>query len=293
MILVVGATGNLGGAVTRVLLAQDKPVRILARPQSNYQPLMEAGAQVVMGDLKDRESLEAACEGVETIITTANAGFRGGEDTPETVDLLGNRNLIDAAKAAGVKQFIFVSTIAADTNSPVPIAQAKGKTEAYLRASGVPYTIIASNAFMEMSLVMFVGTPAMIGQSVTIVGEGYRKHSFVSVQDVVAFIVAAIGNPAAIDQRLLLGGPEAMSFRDVVATYERVLGREIVVKNAVPGEPVPGMLDVIANFLASFDMFESPMDTTELARTFDIRLTPLEEVARKNIASVEAVQGSN
>ena len=62
MILVVGATGNLGGAVTRMLLAQGQPVRILARSQSNYRPFAEAGAQVVLGDLKDRKSLDLACE---------------------------------------------------------------------------------------------------------------------------------------------------------------------------------------------------------------------------------------
>src|SRR6266581_8730987 len=143
MILIVGATGNLGGAVTRMLLAQDQPVRILARLQSNYQPLVEAGAQVVLGDLKQRGSFDAACEGADIVITTASAGERGGEDTVQTVDWEGNRNLIDAAKTAGVKQFIYVSVAFADPKSPVHIWQAKGKTEDYLRESGLPYTIIA------------------------------------------------------------------------------------------------------------------------------------------------------
>src|SRR5947207_5030814 len=150
MILVVGATGNLGGVVTRMLLAQGQPVRILARSRSNYQPLADAGAQVVLGDLKQRGSLDPACEGVETVITTANSAARGGEDNPQTVDLEGNRHLIDAALAAGVNQFIFVSVLTADPNSPVPFIQAKGKTEDTLRESGLPYTIIAPNAFMEI-----------------------------------------------------------------------------------------------------------------------------------------------
>ena len=71
MILVVGATGNLGGTVTRMLLAQGQPVRILARSQSNYQPLVDAGAQVVLGDLKQRSSLDPACEEVETVMRAA------------------------------------------------------------------------------------------------------------------------------------------------------------------------------------------------------------------------------
>ncbi len=81
MILVVGATGHLGGAVTRMLLAQGQPVRILVRPQSDYQPLAEAGAQVVLGDLKQPGSLDAACQGADTVITTANSAARGGERT--------------------------------------------------------------------------------------------------------------------------------------------------------------------------------------------------------------------
>ncbi len=104
---------------------------------------------------------------------------------------------------------------------------AKGKTEDYLQASGIPYTIIAPNAFMEISLVGFVGTPAVMGQTVMIVGEGRRKHSFISMNDVATFILATIDNPSAINQRLLLGGPEVLSFRDVVAIYKRVLEREV------------------------------------------------------------------
>src|SRR5437867_2540522 len=167
MILVVGATGNLDGTVTRMLLAQGQSVRILARSQSNYQPLADAGAQVVSGDLKERSSLDAVCEGVDIVITTASAGERGGEDTVQTVDWEGTRNLVDAAKTAGMKQFIYVSVAFADANSPVPIWQAKGKAENYLRESGLPYTIIAPNGFMEALIPLVVGMPAMMGQPVT------------------------------------------------------------------------------------------------------------------------------
>jgi uncharacterized protein YbjT (DUF2867 family) len=285
MILVVGATGKLGGSVSQMLLAQGKSLRILARPQSNYKSLADAGAQVVMGDLKDRQSLDAACSGVETVITTANAAGRRGNDNPQTVDLEGNRKLIDAAKATGVKQFIFVSANVADPNSPDPFLQAKGKAEEYLRASGMPYTIIAANAFMEVWIAMVVGMPAMMGQPVTVVGEGHRKHSFISAGDVAAFIIATIGNPAAMNQRLLIGGPEPLSFRDAAAIYERVLARQIPVRSVAPGEPVPGLPDLVARMLASFDTFDSPIDMTRVADTFGIKPTPLEEVVCRSVTS--------
>ena len=285
MILIVGATGNLGGAITRTLLAQGLPVRILARSQSNYQPLVDEGAQVVLGDLKERGSLDAACQGVDTVITTANSAARGGEDNVQTVDLQGNRHLIDAAKAAGVKQFIFVSVLTADPTSPVLFIQAKGKTEDALRASGIPYTILAPNGYMEVMVARIVGMPAMMGQPVTIVGGGRRKHSFISASDVAAFILAAIGNPAAINQKLLLGGPQPLSFRDAVAIYERVLGHQIQVRSVAPGEPVPGLPQMVAQLLAGLDTYDSPIDMTETARTFGIQLTPLEKVARRAATS--------
>jgi NADH dehydrogenase len=288
MILVVGATGNLGGIITRMLLAQGRNVRILARPQSNYQPLVEAGALSMFGDLKDRDSLDPLCQGIETLITTANSGFRGGDDNPETVDLWGNHHLIDAAKAAGVKQFIFMSSIAADPNSPVPIMRAKGITEDYLRASDIPYTIIDSNAFMEMSIKMVVGMPAMADRRVTIIGEGSRKHSFISINDVAAFNIAAIGHPAAINQKLYIGGPEPLSFLDAVAVYERVLGHEIPVSHTGSGELVEGIPEIVIQVLEAFNYFDSPMDTTELAATLGIHLTSLEEIARKTTLTAGA-----
>ena len=285
MILIVGATGKLGGTVARMLLAQGQSVRILARSRSNYRPLADAGAQVVLGDLKEAGSLNAACEGVDIVITTASAGERGGEDTVQTVDWQGNCHLIDAAKTAGMKQFIFVSVAFADPSSPVPIWQAKGKTEDYLRESGLPYTIIAPNGFMEALIPLVVGMPAMMGQPVTLVGEGRRKHSYISMSDVAAFVLAAIGRPAAINQKLIIGGPEPLSFRDAVAVYERVLGRSIPVRSVSPGEPIAGLPEIVPQLLAGLDTFDSPLEMTEAARTFGIQLTPLEEIARRTIAS--------
>mgnify|MGYP001283973046 CR=1 FL=1 len=199
----------------------------------------------------------------------------------QTVDLEGNRHLIDAATAAGIQQFIFVSVLTADPNSPIPFLQAKGQTEDSLRASGIPYTIFAPNGYMEVMIGGIVGMPALMGQPVTIVGGGRRKHSFISAGDVAAFILAAIGNTAAINQKLLLGGPQPLSFRDAVAIYERVLGHQIQVRSVAPGEPVPGLPQMIAHLLAGLDTYDSPIDMTETARTFGIQLTPLEEVAHR------------
>ena len=235
------------------------------------------------GDLKEPDSLKAICEGVDTIITTANAIAREGEDNVQTVDLQGNHNLIDAAKAAGVQHFIFVSVLNADPSSPIPFIQAKAKTEDYLRGSSLAYTIIAPNGYMEVMLGQIVGMPALQGQPVTIVGEGHRKHSFISLRDVAAFSVAAIGHPAALNQKLVLGGPAPISLREAVSVYERVLEHPIEVISIEPGKPIPGYPEAIIGLLGSLDQYDSPIEMSYLTHTFSIKLTSLEEVVRRSI----------
>lgn len=292
MILVVGATGLVGGMITRDLLEQGREVRVLVRPGSPYRALVEAGATPVMGDLKDPASLVAACAGVETVVTTASAGQRGGADTPQTVDLEGNRHLIDAAREARVRQFIFVSAFTADEASPVPLARAKALSEAYLRESGLPSTILAPNGIMEVMLPLIVGGPVRAGRPVTLVGEGRRRHSLVAARDVAAFAVAAIGHPAALGRRIAIGGPEPISWRDAVAVYEQALGHSIPVQTIAPGEllpdlpPVPGLAELVSGLLTALETFDSSIAMAETARTFGVRPTPLGEVVRREIASV-------
>ena len=293
MILVVGATGLLGGLITRQLLEQGQDVRILVRENSPSaalaqqgmatpaHALIEAGAQPVYGDLKNPASLAAACAGVQTVITTANSAVRGGDDNPETVEKQGNRALIDAAKAAGVEHFIFVSAQIADPNSPIPFLAGKGQTELYLHSSGLPYTIIAPNAFMDVWVFLLVGLPVMSGQPVTLVGSGARKHSFIAMADVAAFTLAAVNNDAAINQKLVIGGPEPLSFRDAVAVYERTLGRAIPVHSVAPGEPLPNLSPGAQGMAAAFDTYDSPVDMAALAARYGVSLTPLEAFVRQ------------
>ena len=288
MVLVAGATGNLGGAITRILLTQGKQVRILARAQSNYAPLADAGAQFMLGDLKVRASLDPACRGVDVLITTANSALRGGPDNPQTVDLEGNRNLIDAAKAGGVRQFIFVSALGADSGSPVPFVAAKSNTEEYLVGSGMPYTILAPNAFMDFWIAAYVGLPASQGKAVTIVGDGRRKHSFIAAADVAQFASASVDNRDAMNCKLLLGGPQAITLLDALAAYEQALGKTIPVRHVRPGEPVPGLPEVAWGLAASLDAYDSPIDMADTARKFGIRLTSAQEFVRHSVEGAKS-----
>ena len=288
MILVVGATGQLGSKIVRRLLDARRAVRILARPGSAYEPLAALGAEVRLGDLKDRASLDAACAGIDTVITTANTARRGGGDNVETVDAQGTSALIDAAAASGVRHFIYVSVLGARPDSPVPFLAAKARNEQHLRDSGMSWTILAPNAFMQSWPAMVVGVPALAGQPVTIVGEGRRKHTFVSEDDVASFAIAAVDNPAALDQTVPIGGPEGLSWRDVVAIYEKVTGRTLPVRYVAPGHPVPGIPEAVLPILAGLDAYDTVFETSEPAGRFNVRLTPLETIARAQAAGGSA-----
>jgi uncharacterized protein YbjT (DUF2867 family) len=99
--------------------------------------------------------------------------------------------------------------------------------------------------------------------------------------DVAAFTLASVGNPAAANQRLVIGGPEALSLRDAVAVYERVLGRPIEVRSVAPGTPLPNMAPGAQGMAAAFDSYDSPVEMASLAAQYGITLTTLESFVRQ------------
>src|SRR5437016_11618387 len=137
MILIVGASGRLGGTIAKRLLAQGKAVRLMTRTPSNLFHLKQQGAEVVSGDLRNPASLLSACQGVEQVLAAAHGLTGKGDNNPQTVDDTGNCQLIDAAKVAGVKHFVFISVMGASPNAPVEFSRIKYRTEEYLRASGL------------------------------------------------------------------------------------------------------------------------------------------------------------
>lgn len=285
MNLVVGSTGLLGGMIARKLLVTGAPVRVLVR--SGVTEL--AGAEAVQGDMKDRASLDAACAGVTTVITTANSAQRGGEDNVESVDLAGNVSLIDAAKSAGVRQFIFLSAAAVDEASPVPLFAAKAKVEKYLRESAMNYTIIAPHIFMDVWFPLIVGSALGSGRPVPLVAGGKRRHSFVAVSDVAAITAASIGNPSATNRRLVVGGPDAISWTDIVAKTSAIIGHQLDVETIAPGSPIPSLPppvdQMIGNLAAGLEQQDVILDTAGLAREFGVNQTPADAILKQMLAA--------
>jgi NADH dehydrogenase len=287
MILVVGATGLLGGHITRRLLDQGRPVRIVVRQGSDYDGLVTAGAEAAIGDLKDPHSVRAACRGVDAVITTANAIGRDGEDNLESVDHIGNNNLIDAAVAQGVRKFVFTSSLGADPGHPMPLLRTKGLVEQRLRASGMTWTVLQPNFYMDTWIPAIVGGPALTGQPVTLVGDGLRQHSMIAVRDVAHYATAALDHPDAHDQTLRIGGPQPFTWRDVVATFERELGEELSIQTIAPGALIPDVPAVVSELAAVLAGYDSPLDMLELSRTFGVLPTTVASFVHDFVASTQ------
>jgi len=230
--LIAGATGMLGSEICRLLREKGKPVRALVRSSSNPETLARlrsSGAEIVQGDLKDPASLEVACRGVKSVISTASSMHsRQGGDSIDSVDRQGQLNLIEAAENAGAEQFILVSFPAIDIS--FPLQSAKRAVEDRLQRSRMIYTILQPTCFMEVWLGPALGFDPAHGTA-RIYGAGHNKMSWISFQDVAQFAVAALNNERAARAVIKLGGPDALSPLEVVRLAEQLTGKTITVQH--------------------------------------------------------------
>jgi len=243
MILVVGATGLLGGEICRRLTQRGNPVRALVRTTSNHDRVAQLeglGAKLVRADLKDRASLDAPCRGASAVISTASSTMSRQEgDSIESVDRQGQLNLIDAAAAAGVPHFILISfsSFAPD----FPLQSAKRAVEQRLRESGMIYTILQPTFFTEVWLSPALGLDTAHAKA-QVYGAGQKPISWISLQDVARFAVAALKSPRAKNAVIELGGPEPLSPLEVVHLAEQVTRKRFDVQH-VPEEALRAQYD--------------------------------------------------
>lgn len=294
MILVVGATSRVGKEAIPTLIAHGHTVRAMTRTPEKAETLRQLGAEVVQGDLRDPASLARACAGVDKVLAAAH-GFNPGpaDNNPHTVDDLGNHQLIDAAKAAGVEHFVFISILGVTPDSPMELFRIKYATEQYLKASGLSYTILRAAAFMEFWGAM-VGEPILKTGKTTIFGSGNNPINFVSAADVAAFAVIALEDAKTRNQTINVGGPENLTLNQVAELFEKVGGHPAK-KSHVP-LPMMRVMRVVArpfNPLLSLqitggilmDTENQTCDMTATLQQYPVKLHHMEEVARQMAAS--------
>jgi uncharacterized protein YbjT (DUF2867 family) len=290
MILVVGSTGLVGSGICQRLAKLGKPFKAMVRESSDpakVAHLKELGAQLVKGDLRNPASLKAACQGIDMLIETVSAmpfSYSPGENDIQHVDLEGSKALIDAAKAAGVKHLIYTS-FSSNLEIDAPLCNAKRAVEKYLAASGMTYTILRPSCFMEVWLSPAVGFDAANAKA-SIYGKGDQPVSWIAIQDVIAFAVESLTNPAARNAFLELGGPEMVSPHQAVKIFEQVAGKpfELVY---VPVEALKAQwecaTDAMQKSFAGLMVCVAagdPIDMKATLKAFPLKLTSVRDYAR-------------
>ncbi|MGA6162674.1 NmrA/HSCARG family protein [Amycolatopsis magusensis] len=238
-VLVTGATGRQGGATARALLAAGVPVRALVRDATTGRAkAVEAlGAELVTGDLHDRDSVVRAARGARAVFSVQMAGM-----TEEGFDFAGEVvqgvNLIEAAKAAGVPQFVHTSVSGAGQHTEAPgwaegrwaamepTLGAKSAIQDRLREAGFPHwTLLKPAFFMENFLpsMAFLFPRGIDGGLVSVIKPATRL-SLVAVEDIGKAAAAAITTPERFDGVELELASDYLSMAEIAEVLSRVLG---------------------------------------------------------------------
>ncbi|MCG3118981.1 MAG: hypothetical protein ALAOOOJD_01277 [bacterium] len=295
MILVVGATGFLGTETCRQLTAKGKPVKAMVRSTSDgakVGKLKSFGVELVQGDLRDRASLQAACQGITAVISTASSmpfSYQPEENNIQTVDLEGLTNLISAAQAAGVSRFIYTS-LSGHMDLDFPLRHAKRAVEQRLKDSGLAYTILHPSYFMEVWLTPAVGFDAANAKA-QIYGTGKNPISWISFKDVARFAVESLDNLAAQNAVFELGGPEALSPIQVLQIFEEV-GRKPFEVQHVPVEGIAAqqaaatdpMQQSFSGLMVCYAQGDA-IDMQETLKAFPLKLASVRDYAGSVLAA--------
>jgi uncharacterized protein YbjT (DUF2867 family) len=255
MILVVGATGQLGTAICRRLAATGQPVRAFVRAGSRHEHLRAVhGIELAFGDLRDGASIDAACRDVRSVVATANVVVPEGASSYASVEGDGYASLIAACRRHAVDRFVFMSTPVTPHDAKVPLFRYKRLIEARLAESGLSHTIFRASLFMD-DWFAFLGSRiplrgaeaatldrrygflrAFLGSIDELIekrgialapGSPATRHAFIALDDVAEFVVRALAHDLWRGRTLEIGGPEILSWQQVIDCYAQALGKPI------------------------------------------------------------------
>jgi len=287
MILVIGATGSVGGEVCSRLAQRGERVRALVRASSSQEKTARLSAQNIelfTGDLKHKSALEAACRGVDAVISTATSTLsRQSGDSIESVDRDGQLNLVKAAKAAHIDRFVFLS-FRRPAGVSFPLGDAKRDVENAI--SSMNYTTIQASWFMEVWLSPALGFDYPNARA-RIYGPGTSPVSWVSSYDVAEICVRVLSHPAAERQTIEFGGPEPLSPLEVVARFEKIGGRPFQLEH-IPESALRAQYDAAPDSMQkSFAALMlgylqgDAMNMDPVIERFGLRLTSVDDYARR------------
>jgi uncharacterized protein YbjT (DUF2867 family) len=243
----------LGSQVVTALLTRGKRVRALVRPKSDPARLIQAGAEIVQGDMMDSASLLRAMDGADAVVSTAAGYTRHSKgDTPE-IDKTGNRNLADAASQAGIRRFVLTSILTCDQTPQVPHFWHKKLAEDRLEELGVPFVSLRPGAFLDQ--ITRMGGDPFAKRRLMWAGSPTIPLTYVLTSDVADYLADAVDAPGVDGQRIDIGWDRPVSMQEIAQISGRLLGQEIKVRT-IPA----GLINAAAAVVGPFSPMVKDMD---------------------------------
>jgi uncharacterized protein YbjT (DUF2867 family) len=226
-VVLAGAYGNLGADVFRELVKNGHEVVALDIAQRDIG--VTSGFTFTKIDVTDPKTLEGTCDGADALITTV--GLTKGSATVSNydIDYQGNLNLLNEAEKAGIKNFVYISVVKADTAPDVPMVNAKYLFEQELKKSGLTYVIHRPTGYFYDIIKVF--KPMIEKGKVTLLGKDPVYANIVSTEDFAKFIVAHLTDE---NVTYSVGGKEKYSYEEIAEMCFAAAGKEPVIKRASP-----------------------------------------------------------
>lgn len=228
MILVTGGTGFVGQVLIRHLVALGIQVRTLLRP-SHQSPKLPRGVPVeaVICGLRDERGLRAAMKGVESIFHLASAERKANQADLTAVDIEGTRTIVSVAADMGIDHFLYLSHLGADRASAYSLLKTKAIAENAIVQSGLCFTIFRSAILFGPGDHFTTGLVRMLRQSpgfFLLPDGGKTKLQPLWVEDLVTCLTLALDDRKLHNQIITVGGPEFLSFREIIDTIKASTG---------------------------------------------------------------------
>jgi uncharacterized protein YbjT (DUF2867 family) len=289
VILLTGGTGFVGGHVLKALSAAGRPVRCLVRKPSKAS----LDCEVVQGDMTDADSLRRAVEGVDTVVHLV-AIRQGSDEKFERIMVRGTRDLLAAAKEAGVGRFVHMSALGTSEESKdlVPYYGAKWEMEKAVEGSGIPYVIFRPSFVFggDGGILPTFAKLARLTPVTPIIGSGEQRIQPIWADDVGAYFDSALNLEAATNRTFEVGGPDVVSWNEFWERLKRVKGIRrpsvhvpvgLMKVNALVTERLPGNIPLTRDLLKMLEHGNNVVSNDDAVTTFQLPLVPLDEQFRR------------